>query len=112
MTSLIRIIGEVAVITASPDFHPLRQIMKISSQLGGLNFTGLVLFDLLAVNGLESNRFASMRFGKSGFDRGSFSAETTVSSSIQKEQDAAARDDQEFLHGSVLSSSELKNFMH
>jgi hypothetical protein len=111
MTETIRIIGEIAVVTATADFHPLREIKLLTAKLDSLSFEGLVLFDLLSVNGLASNRYASMRFGKNGFDRGSFAVESHVSSAIQEEQDLMARSDQVFLLGSVLSSSELKRFM-
>lgn len=111
MTETIRIIGEIAVVTATADFHPLREIKLLTSKLDSLSFEGLVLFDLLSVNGLASNRYASMRFGKNGFDRSSFAVESHVNSAIQEEQDLMARSDQVFLLGSVLSSSELKRFM-
>lgn len=111
MIDTIRIVGEIAVVTATADFHPLREIKPLTSQLVGLSFEGVVLFDLLAVNGLAPNRFASMKFGKNGFDRSSFAVEDHVSSAIQEEQDLTARSDQTFLLGSVLSSDELKRFM-
>lgn len=111
MTDTVRIVGEIAVVTATADFHPLREIKSLTSQLAGFSFEGLVLFDLLAVNGLAPNRFASMRFGKNGFDRSSFAVEGHVSSAIQEEQNLKARRDQTFLLGSVLSSNELKSFM-
>lgn len=112
MIKTLRIVGEIAVVTATADFHPLRQIKQLTSELDSLSFEGLVLFDLLAVNGLNPNRFASMKFGKNGFDRTSFAVESEVSSSIQNEQDYIAKSDQTFLLGSVLSSSELNKFVH
>lgn len=111
MIDTVRIIGEVAVVTATADFHPLREIRSLTSTLRSLGFQGIVLFDLLSVNGLSPNRFASMRFENNGFDRSSFSVEANVSTDIQERQDLMARSDQEFLHGSVLSSRELKRFM-
>jgi len=112
MIKTLRIVGEIAVITATADFHPLRQTKQLTTELVCLHFEGLVLFDLLAVNGLTPNRFASMKFGKSGFDRNSFAIESDVSLSIQDEQDLIAKIDPTFLLGSVLSSSELKKFAH
>ncbi len=112
MIKIIRIVGEIAVITATADFHPLRQTRQLTTELVRLDFEGLVLFDLLAVNGLAPNRFASMKFGKNGFDRSSFAVESDVSLSIQDEQDLIAKSDPTFLLGSVLSSSELKKFAH
>lgn len=112
MIKTLRIVGEIAVVSATADFHPLRQIKQLSTELVRLDFEGVVLFDLLAVNGLNPNRFASMKFGKNGFDRTSFAVESHVSLSIQDEQDLIAKSDQTFLLGSVLSSSELKKFAH
>lgn len=112
MIKTLRIVGEIAVITATADFHPLRQTKQLTTELVRLDFKGLVLFDLLAVNGLTPNRFASMKFGKNGFDRASFAVESDISLSIQDEQDLNAKSDPTFLLGSVLSSSELKKLTH
>ncbi|AUH35694.1 type II toxin-antitoxin system RnlB family antitoxin [Paracoccus tegillarcae] len=112
MIETVRIIGEIAVVTATADFHPLREIKLLTLKLANLGFEGIVLFDLLSVNGLTPNRFASMRFEKTGFDRSSFAVETDVSSAIRERQDLMAKSHQAFLLGSVLSSSELKRFMH
>ena len=112
MIQKIRIIGEVAVVTATADFHPLRELTSLASELENLNFEGAVLFDLLAVNGLAENRFASIRFHKSKFDRSSFAVESDVNSSIKNQQDTLAQKDQNFLLGSVLSSREIKKFTH
>lgn len=112
MIKRIRIVGEIAVVTATAEFHPLRHIRQIATELKKLNFNGQVLFDLLAVNGFSPNRFASMKFDSSGFDRSTFAVESEVSNGIQQEQDAIAKCDQTFLLGSVLSSSELERFTH
>lgn len=112
MIKIIRIVGEVAVVTATADFHPLRQIKPLTTELCDLSFEGLVLFDLLAVNGLAPNRFASMKFSKGEFDRASFAVERDVNSNIKSEQDTIAKSDQTFLLGSVLSHDELQNFIH
>lgn len=112
MIKTLRIVGEIAVVTATADFHPLRQTKHLTTELVRLGFEGMVLFDLLAVNGLTSNRFASMKFGKNGFDRTSFAVESDVSLSIQDEQDSIAKSDPTFLLGSVLSSDELKKLAH
>ncbi|MBX9893943.1 MAG: type II toxin-antitoxin system RnlB family antitoxin [Nitrosomonas sp.] len=112
MIKTLRIVGKIAVVTATADFHPLRQLKQLTTELVSLDFEGLVLFDLLAVNGLTPNRFVSMKFSKSGFERASFAVESEVSSSIQNEQDLIAKSDQTFLLGSILSSSELQKFKH
>jgi len=109
---IVRIVGEVAVVTATADFHPLRQLKHLTKELNSLGFEGVVLFDLLVVNGLAPNRFASMKFDKGGFERASFAVESDVTSNIKNEQDSLARSEQAFLLGSVLSSSELEKFTH
>ena len=83
MIKKVRIVGKVAVVTATADFHPLRQLKQLTTELHSLGFEGVVLFDLLAVNGLTPNRFASMKYSKYGFDRASFEVESDVSSSIK-----------------------------
>lgn len=112
MIQKIRIIGEIAVITATADFHPLRQLKQLTLELDNLQFEGIVLFDLLAVNGLAENRFVSMKFSERNFDRSSFALESEVNPSIKVEQDAIAKQDLTFLLGSVLSSDEVEKFTH
>jgi hypothetical protein len=112
MIQKIRIVGEIAVVTATADFHPLRQLKKLASELENLHFEGAVLFDLLAVNGLAENRFVSMKFHGNEFDRSSFALESNINPSIRSEQDTIAKHDHTFLLGSVLSSSEIEKFTH
>lgn len=112
MIKKIRIIGKIAVVTATADFHPLRQLKQLTVELDKLQFEGEVLFDLLAVNGLAENRFASMKFSERKFDRTSFTVESEVTPSIKDEQDTLAKQDQTFLLGSVLSSKEVEKFTH
>ncbi len=112
MIKKIRIIGEIAVVTATPDFHPLRQLKQLTAELDNLQFEGSVLFDLLAVNGLAENRFASMKFSNRKFDRSSFALESEVNPIIKDEQDTIAKQDHTFLLGSVLSSEEVEKFTH
>lgn len=112
MIKKIRIIGEIAVVTATPDLHPLRQLKQLTAELDNLQFEGSVLFDLLAVNGLAENRFASMKFSNRKFDRSSFALESEVNPMIKDEQDTIAKQDHTFLLGSVLSSEEVEKFTH
>jgi len=112
MIQKIRIIGEIAVVTATADFHPLRQLKQLTAELDNLQFEGTVLFDLLAVNGLADNRFASMKFSERKFDRSSFALESEINPSIRDEQDTIAKQDHTFLLGSVLSSDEVEKFTH
>jgi hypothetical protein len=112
MIKILRVVGDVAVVTATAEFHPLRQLKRLTLELEVLNFEGMVLFDLLAVNGLSDNRFASMKFRRGDFERSSFAVESDVNSNIRSEQDFFAREDEEFLLGSVLSSDERYRFIH
>ncbi|MFA1603636.1 type II toxin-antitoxin system RnlB family antitoxin [Alcaligenes faecalis] len=112
MIKKIRIVGEVAVVTATADFHPLRQLKQLAGELKNFRFEGVVLFDLLAVNGLEENRFISIKFIKNEFERASFAIESEVTPSIRHEQDVLAKSDLLFLRGSVLSSDEIAKFTH
>jgi len=112
MIQKIRMVGAIAVVTATADFHPLHQLKQLTNELENIHFEGAVLFDLLAVNGLAENRFASMQFRGSKFDRSSFALESNVNPCIKNEQDSIAKHDHNFLLGSVLSSSEIEKFTH
>lgn len=112
MIQKIRMIGEVAVVTATADFHPLRQLKQLTYELESANFAGIVLFDLLAVNGLAENRFVSMKFTGQNFDKTSFAIESDINQNIKSEQDSIAKQDHTFLLGSVLSSLEIEKFTH
>jgi len=107
MISKIRIVGKMAVVTASPDSHPLHQLRLLTSELISLNFDGVVLFDLLAVNGLAPNRFVSLQFSGQKFDRSTFLVNSSVNSCLKSEQDSLLKKDYDFLRDSVLSSSEV-----
>lgn len=110
MTQKIHMVGGIAVVTATADFHPLRQLKQLTSELEHLHFEGMVLFDLLAVNGLAENRFASMKFTGQNFDKSTFAVESEINQNIKSEQDTIAKQDHTFLLGSVLSSSEIEKF--
>ncbi|MFP6790110.1 MAG: type II toxin-antitoxin system RnlB family antitoxin [Thalassolituus sp.] len=112
MIQKLRMVGGIAVVTATADFHPLRQLKQLASELESLHFEGMVLFDLLAVNGLAENRFASMKFTGQSFDKPSFSVESEINQNIKSEQDTIAKQDHTFLLGSVLSSTEIEKFAH
>lgn len=110
MINKLRFSEGIAVVTATADFHPLRQIAQLTTDIKAHGFEGVVLFDLLAVNGLAPNRFVSMRFNSTGFDRSSFEIASEVESNILKEQNQNAKNDPFFLATSVLSSSEVRQF--
>jgi len=112
MIKRIRVVGNIAIVTASAEFHPLRKLKQLAKELEVIGFEGNVLFDLLAVNGLADNRFASIKFTGESFDKTSFSIESEVNQSIRSEQDLLAKNDETFLLGSVLSSSEVEKFSH
>lgn len=100
------------MVTATADFHPLRKLKQLATELETIGFEGGVLFDLLAVNGLAENRFASMAFTGQKFDKSSFAVEAEISPAIKNEQDTIAKHDNTFLLGSVLSSREIEDFTH
>ncbi len=102
--------GEIAVVTATAGFHPLRRLKSLAAELKGAGFVGCVLFDLLSVNGLADNRFISATFTGHDFDRASFALSAEIDDRIKKEQDLIARHDRDFLLGSVLCSSEIEHF--
>lgn len=110
MINKLRFAYGMAIVTATADFHPLRQIHQLSTDIKAHNFEGIVLFDLLAVNGLAPNRFVSMRFNATGFDRSSFEVTSKINAVILKEQNQNAKNDPVFLTKSVLSSSEVRQF--
>ncbi|MFK3866523.1 type II toxin-antitoxin system RnlB family antitoxin [Pseudoalteromonas rhizosphaerae] len=112
MIQKIRIVGEVAIITADAEFHPLRQLKQLTMELNRMSFSGTVLFDLLAVNGLTTNRFSSMSFKNKKFYRETFSVEKDVEPNIKSKQDDLAKQDKTFLLGSVLSTTEVERFTH
>ncbi|MCW8195711.1 type II toxin-antitoxin system RnlB family antitoxin [Proteobacteria bacterium 005FR1] len=112
MIQKIRMVGGIAVVTATAEFHPLRQLKALAKRLEELEFRGCVLFDLLAVNGLADNRFALMKYDGHKFDRSSFAVESAVNQEIRSQQDSMAKEDPTFLLGSVLSSSEVEKFVH
>lgn len=112
MIQKIRIVGEVAIITADAEFHPLRQLKQLTIELNRMSFSGTVLFDLLAVNGLTTNRFSSMSFKNKKFYRETFSVEKDVEPNIKSKQDDLAKQDKTFLLGSVLSTTEVERFTH
>lgn len=112
MIKKIRVVGNIAVVTATAEFHPLRQLKQLAKELEAIGFEGNVLFDLLAVNGLAENRFVSIKFTGQSFDKTSYAVESEVNQSIRSEQDSFAKNDETFLLGSVLSSSEVEKFTH
>ena len=100
------------MVTASADFHPLRKLKQLAIELEAISFEGSVLFDLLSVNGLAENRFASINFSGHQFDKRSFAVESNINEIIKNEQDSMAKGDEIFLLGSVLSANEVETFRH
>ncbi|MER2514272.1 MAG: type II toxin-antitoxin system RnlB family antitoxin [Nitrosomonas ureae] len=111
MTPRIRVIGEVALVTANAEFNPLHQLKILTQELETFGFQGHVLFDLLAVNGQAGNRFVKIVFNGHKFDKNSLAIETNVSQSIKDEQNLSFRNDMAFLKASVLSSQEIDDFL-
>ncbi|MGB0467396.1 MAG: type II toxin-antitoxin system RnlB family antitoxin [Pontibacterium sp.] len=112
MIEKIRIVGGVAVVTATADFNPLRQLKALAKELESRSFHGQALFDLLALNGFADNRFVSIAFDGHKFDRASLAVESSVNSKLKSSQDSMAKSDLSFLGSTVLSSEELEHFLH
>jgi len=112
MINRIRIVGKIAVVTATVEFNPLRQLRQLGKELESLGFEGSVLFDLLSVNGLSTNRFVSVEFDGHIFDRKSFSVESGVDPFLRNEQNSLIKENPGFLKDSVLSPAELNEFLH
>lgn len=112
MINKIRIVGKIAVITATAEFNPLRHFHQLSKELEALKFNGHVLFDLLSVNGLTYNRFVSAEFDGRSFDRKSLSVESVVDPTLQKEQNYLIKQSPNFLNDSVLTPSEINDILH
>ena len=112
MIDKIRVVGGVAVVMATIDFNPLREMKELANKLETLGFKGEVLFDLLALNGLAENRFVSITFDGHRFNRATLAVESSVSPELKSEQDTIAKSDIEFLRSTVLSRDEVEEFMH
>lgn len=112
MIEKLRMVGEIMVVTATAEFHPLHQLTKLALELENNQFKGNVMFDLLAVNGLAENRFVSIKFNGHQFDKASFAVEKRVQPNIQQEQDVLVRKNLAFLNESVLSAEEVERFQY
>ncbi len=112
MIDKIRIVGKIAVITATAEFNPLRHMSQLSKELESLRFEGHVLLDLLSVNGLAENRFVSVEFDGHAFDRRSLSVESAIDPLLREEQNSLIKQNPSFLQDSVLTPSELNDFLH
>lgn len=113
MINKLRVLNEraLAVVTAAPDFDPLKKLNSISNQLAMSDFKGEVLFDLFFRNGLTDNRFAVLPFNGREFNRSLFSMHAKVDDSLQREQDQFIKNEPMFLERSVLSSAEIHKFL-
>lgn len=100
----------VVVISATPDFHPLRQLKAVRKALRSLGFEGNILFDLLAVNGLGEQRFISSRF-IDGKLTGFIVEGDGVDPGIVIRQNQRMKERPGFLAASVLSSEEQEAFL-
>jgi hypothetical protein len=112
MISRIRIVGNIAVITATAEFNPLRHFRQLGKELEALGFNGHVLLDLLSVNGLADNRFVSVEFDGQSFDRKSLCVESVIDQALREEQNFLIKQNPNFLKDSVLTPSELNDFLH
>lgn len=109
----VRVIEEkrIAVVTATSDFNPLNNFKTLGEELAAMKFEGSVVLDLLARNGLASNRFLVIPFDGSKFDRSLLAVLTDLDIDLKKEQDSAIRQNSQFVSSTVLASQEIKEFL-
>lgn len=106
----LRVVNDVAVVTATADYDPLHKLSKLEAELSEFSFEGTVLFDLLCINGLCENRFIEIAFNGDKFNRTSYKVRASVDDHLLKSQDKFFTLNPHILNFSVLSAKEVKNF--
>lgn len=107
---MIRELKNQVIIIALPDYNPLNQLMILGESLKKINYIGLVIFDLLVINGVSSNRFVSFIFNGYKFERKTLKIIKDIDYNIKRNQDDFFRKHFDLLESSVLSSEEIKTF--
>jgi hypothetical protein len=108
----LRLLKKKRVIISSTSYHsPLQELLELASELKIEQYSGDVLFDLLCVNGNNSNRFISIFFNGNSFDNKSAKSIETPSNSIIVEQKIFYEEHQSYIFNSVLSSSQQKLYV-
>lgn len=92
---------------------PLSEYKQISEELRSLNFEGNVLFDMLAYNGVNSERFFTVYFDKTNFDFKTLNyLEIPRTSYYRKTTQSILKDNHLFLNNSVLSNAQKNLILH
>lgn len=102
----------VAIVTAIGYENPLSSLSDIERELTGLlgrDLNGEVIFDLVCSNGLEWNRFMSLKVNNGSFDHNSVSImeQSKLSTQLLDEQACFFGSNLHYLHGSVLTSEDI-----
>lgn len=108
--NLIRIVNNIAVVTATADYDPLHKLSNLEVELKKYKFEGTVLFDLLCINGLCDNRFIELLFNGREFNRTSYKVKISIDTKLKSHQDNYFYSHPHILNSSVLSSKEVKYF--
>lgn len=103
----IKIVSSQVVVTALPDFNPLKNLPYLEGKLKSGQFIGVILFDLLYINGLSDNRFVEMSFDGTEFERKSFSIKHDIDEKLKFEQDQFFIKNPDYLLSSILSPLEM-----
>lgn len=102
-----RLYDQKKVIVSSVCYmSPLQELMDLANELREKQYRGEVLFDLLCVNGNNPNRFFSIIFDGTDFDRSSAQPIVNPSKALLLLQDRFYREHQTYINSSVLSSKE------
>lgn len=107
-----RLLKEKQVIVSSVCYiSPLQELFELANELKKKQYFGEVLFDLLCVNGNNSNRFISIVFNGEIFDRSSAKLLANPDKSLLNLQDSFYKEHQSFISSSVLSSVQRSNYL-
>lgn len=106
----VRMADDTAVVTATAEFKPLKELSKLEIELREKKFKGTVVFDLLYFNGLCDNRFIEILFDGKEFNRSSYKISGNIDSALKTYQDLFFSSQPMLLASSVLSTQEVKNF--
>lgn len=96
---------KLCIIVSSVSYEsPLQDLPEIESCLKVKNYIGNVVFDLLCSNGDELNRFVTMNFNGSFFNRRTLKALEKPSNDLISKQKDFYRQNKAFISNSILSS--------
>lgn len=100
------------IFTAYPEFNPINKLRSIAAELIEKKFKGTVVFDLLVFNGNEINRFVTINFDGTKFDKKNINYSAHIEAKLEFTQNDFFIRNNDLLLASVLSSSEVENFKY